>query len=87
MRIRSESGIWSSWYRATIVVGEETPDIRIDPTVVWGTILIILSSALLIGLIVYFVRTGQATKFEGSRGTKVGKKEKTKDTGSDGAVV
>jgi len=58
----------------TIVIKEDEPKKKISPQTVWGTILIVISSGLLLGVIVYFVQTGRRTKFAGAtksvRGSK-----------------
>lgn len=60
----------------TITVQPEEPEKKIDWTEIMGTILIILSSGLLIGVVIYFIRTGNTTKFQGTHGKKKEKEEK-----------
>ena len=73
--VMSDSGEWG---RAvyTITVNSVPPARQIAPEEVWGTILIILSSALLIGVVIYFFRTGQSTKFSSNKVKKKGPEEK-----------
>jgi hypothetical protein len=53
---------------ATLTVEAEETDSKkiIDPSNVWGIILIVLSSGLLIGVVFYFIKTGRDTKFAGA---------------------
>ena len=96
-----ESGSYTISIRVKSLVKQETtkpisltvvadePKKGLTPPEIWGTILIILSVGLFLGVVVYFIRTGQQTKFASA--TKTGKttksaRSKEKDDG-DGAVV
>ena len=57
---------------------EETPPGRYTDTgTIWGIILIVLSSGVLLGVVIYFIKTGRDTKFAGAAGAK-GAKSKGK---------
>jgi hypothetical protein len=49
----------------TITVEAPEPTTGLGPHVIWGTVLIVISAALLLGVIVYFIMTGRKTKFIG----------------------
>jgi hypothetical protein len=68
LTIKSASGHDSITFTRTITV--ETPETPpgIGPHVIWGTVLIVISVGLLLGLVVYFVQTGRKTKFAGTQG-------------------
>jgi hypothetical protein len=83
-RVTSKSGVTGNReYRLNVEA--RTPRDRIAPETVWGTILIILSVGLLAGVVIYFVRTGQQTKFATVK-TKQKKPGKAKED-EDGGVV
>jgi len=64
LTIRSETGISNS-VSYTITVEAEKATTKISPTTIWGIILIVISSGLLVGVVVYFIQTGRKTKFAG----------------------
>ena len=64
-----------------ITVDPERTRNRISPQTIWGTILIVISSGLLLGVVVYFIQTGRKTKFAGvAAKTAKSKKEETLET-------
>ena len=74
-------------YRLT--VEEREPRRPIAPEEVWGTILIIVSIGLLLGVVIYFIRTGQQTKFASGKNKpkRREKQVKEKEEDGDGGVV
>lgn len=85
-RITSPSGVVGTReYRLN--VEEKTPKQGVAPATVWGTILIIASIGLFLGVIIYFVSTGQKTKFASAK-TKSKKPSQVKENeDTDGGVV
>jgi len=84
-RIESESGqvAYATQY---ITVDAPKAKTKISPQTIWGTILIVISSGLLLGVVVYFIQTGRTTKFaSGLKGKSAKGKKGGKD--ADGAVV
>jgi hypothetical protein len=81
-RIRSESNMPTN-LRMTVYI-ETDSDRKISPTTVWGTVLIVLSSGILLGVVIYFWQTGKVTK---SFTTRVANKfkRKKKDDGAEGS--
>ena len=67
-------------------VEERTPRTPIAPEEVWGTILIIVSIGLFLGVVIYFIRTGQQTKFASAK-NKPKRRAKEKEEEADGGVV
>jgi len=65
--IQSDSGQRTSVSRTVRISTPETPT-RIAAQTIWGAVLIVISSGLLIGVIVYFIQTGRKTKFQGTGG-------------------
>ena len=63
--IESESG-QRAYLTRTITVETPKPSSKISAQVIWGTILIIISSFLLIGVVFYFWQSGRKTKFAGA---------------------
>jgi len=63
----------------TITVEQQEERDRITPGQIWGIILIIISSGLLIGVVFYFIKTGRQTKFQSA--PAAGKKKSPKLTG------
>ncbi|MDR0461994.1 MAG: hypothetical protein LBG88_01510 [Christensenellaceae bacterium] len=63
--IESESGV-TGYLQRTITVETPASKAKIAPQTIWGTVLIIISSGLLLGVIVYFIQTGRKTKFAGT---------------------
>lgn len=87
-RVTSPSGVPNSReYRIT--VEDDTKKAALAPEEVWGTILIIVSIGLFLAVIIYFVRTGQQTKFASAKNkTKKSAKEKEdKEKEKDAGVV
>jgi len=83
--VKSEAQVPNSReYRIT--VEEKTPDRPIAPEEVWGTILIIVSIGLFLGVVIYFIRTGQQTKFASAK-NKPKRRAKEKEEDADGGVV
>jgi|GEM_PF-3904823 len=78
IKVRSESGVYGTT-EYQVQVDEKTPPHQIAPEEVMGIILIIISSGLLLGVIVYFIRTGQSTKFSGKRNAPKKAKEDKPD--------
>ena len=73
--IQSESGRSATPFTRKITVTEKPEDSKISPTQVWGTVLIVLSVGLLLGVVIYFIQTGKNTKFNAAA------KGKTKGAG------
>jgi hypothetical protein len=76
LRIDSESG-QPAYYNRTITVEPKPAKTKIAPQTIWGILLIVISSGLLLGVIVYFIQTGRKTKFAavttgGEKGNSVG---------------
>jgi hypothetical protein len=70
-----------------IHVEERTPRPEIAPEEIWAYVLIVISIGLLLGVVIYFIRTGQQTKFASAKNKpKRRVKEKEEDDG-DGGVV
>jgi len=86
-RVTSVAGVTNSReYKLT--VEDRTPSPPIAPTEVWGTILIIISIGLFIGVVIYFIRTGQQTKFASAKNKPNKKRSKEKEEeDADGGVV
>ena len=49
-----------------IVVEAQAPEPRISPTEIWGIVLIVVSSGLLLAVVIYFIKTGRDTRFAGN---------------------
>jgi hypothetical protein len=77
--IQSETGRDSEPKSFTIHIDEDPEKTKISPQTIWGTILIIISSGLLLGVIVYFIQTGRRTKFAGTAKPVKEKAAKEKD--------
>ena len=75
--ITSETGQTGYLSRSIIVEGKKGKTV-IAPEYIWGTVLIVISSGLLIGVLVYFIQTGRGTKFAGT-GALSGGNAKTPD--------
>jgi len=83
-QIVSASGVENTLVMHIIV--DPAPERRtISPQTIWGTILIVISSGLLLGVVVYFVQTGRKTKFVGSASKAAG--ESTKKSSGLGAKL
>ncbi|MDR1917452.1 MAG: hypothetical protein LBQ05_00510, partial [Christensenellaceae bacterium] len=63
----------------------DSSDIKNNTRVIWGWILIVLSSGLLIGVVFYFIKTGHDTKFGGVPTPEKVSKPKKADTKKDKA--
>jgi hypothetical protein len=72
--VRSPSGVTNIREKEVSVEARYVSP-SITPEEVWGTILIILSVGLLLGLVFYFIKTGSVTKFQSVRAK--GKKDET----------
>ena len=68
-RIESKSGIGTTITK-TISVTTPEPAKKISAQTIWGIMLIIISSGLLLGVIFYFFQTGRKTKFLGGATSK-----------------
>ena len=74
LRITSEAGVPST-FTARFIVEEPPVDRTLDTNTVWAIILIILASGILLGVVIYFIKTGRDTKFAGANAKgKKGKK-------------
>ncbi|MCL2756225.1 MAG: hypothetical protein FWE45_04220 [Firmicutes bacterium] len=74
LQITSEAGVTTSRnFRINVEAPE--PSTTITPTEIWGWVLIVLSSGVLLAVIIYFIKTGRDTKFAGNN-----KKAKGKET-------
>ncbi|MCL2850931.1 MAG: hypothetical protein FWE01_01045 [Firmicutes bacterium] len=60
--IESRSGVRATLFR-TITVEDTTPRATTSPAEVWSWILIALASAVALGIVYYFIKTGRQTKF------------------------
>jgi len=83
-QIESESG-QVGYLTRTITVDAPKGKTAVSPQTIWGTILIVISSGLLLAVIVYFIQTGRKTKFA-SKSLK-GKSAKGAKDGGDGTTV
>ena len=70
LSIKSETGADSIPYKVTIKVNAKPVPNGPSPQTIWGTILIILSAGLLIGIVWYFVQSGRKTRFANANGGK-----------------
>ena len=68
LTIPSETGVTAS-VSYTITVEGDKAGSRISPQTIWGTVLIVITSGLLIGVIVYFIQSGRKTKFAPTSGS------------------
>jgi hypothetical protein len=76
----------STYVEMTVKDVEVSKDNLIDPSNIWGIILIVLSSGLLIGVVFYFIKTGRETKFITSVTPKAEKKVKPEKAKEDKEV-
>jgi hypothetical protein len=70
LSINSESG-QPAYFSRTITVETPATKAPIAPQTIWGTVLIVISAGLFIGVVVYFIQTGRKTKFTGGVTTQV----------------
>ncbi|MDR0975973.1 MAG: hypothetical protein LBM01_03390 [Christensenellaceae bacterium] len=84
--IRSQSNVYSS-KSFSFTITEPEAAAKVDTAKIWGTILIVLASGLLLGVIAYFIITGRQTKFEGGAPKKLKKGKKEKDVQDENGVV
>ena len=70
LSIQSESGVEGIFQR-TVTVQQSIPGTTIDPSVIWGIILIVLAVGIFLGVLFYFIKTGRQTKFATVDGKKV----------------
>ena len=84
IRITSPTGnVGTREFRIT--VRQPDPESTVTPEAIWGAILIILSVGLFLAVVIYFIRTGQQTKFASAKNKPKARAKEKDDT--EGGVV